>query len=573
MKKIVFFSFIVLVSLLGNAQPPMNCYRIYLHDKADSPYSIQRPQDFLSDRAIAKRERFNIAITEEDFPVNPAYLQAIRAADDSVLVLATSRWFNTVVVRCPNAAALTTIGELAFVDSILPVGLLTDLSEQSDTPVIDVVGEVYEPRTDTLQYGKGLPQIAVHNGHLLHNEGFRGDGMLITMLDGGWLSFDRNPYFANLYENGQIWGTYNFVPGRDDVYWKNTHGTACASIILSNINTGTQSGPVQFVGTAPNANMIFIRTEYEDNEQLMEEDFWVAGAEIADSVGSDVLTASLGYTYFDVPETASDINTLDGQSSLASRAATIAAHKGIVVCIAAGNEGSHDWHRISRPADAEDVLAVGAVGIDSLPASFTGVGPSFDGRVKPDVASVGFQTEVVLAQLNTTIDSITFEQFHSIYSLIYPGNGTSFATPCLAGLAACLWQALPQYNSLEIMQIIREAGHIYNSPDTLMGYGIPDFYRAYLENRDTTISISENQLLNDINVYPNPCHNQFNIHNLTKASKDITVFDMSGKIILTKTIPQESNEVISTENWSNGLYLLLSKSGKGWTEAIKIIRQ
>lgn len=565
MKKLSLFLLFATCLLLGKAQ--VNCYRIYLHDKANTPYSINNPQDFLSDRAIAKRARFDIRITEEDLPVNPAYVQAIRQTGDSVLVMATSRWFNTVVVRCPEMTALSAIGQLDFVDSLVPVGYLADISEQSDTIDIDIPGDVLEPTTDSLQYGVAFPQIAIHNGHLLHNEGYKGDGMLIAMLDAGWLSFNRSEYFANLYENNQILGTYNFVPGQSDIYSGNSHGTSCASVIFSNINmiSALDNLPLNFVGTAPNANAVFIRTEISENEQLMEEDFWVAGAELADSLGTDVLTASLGYTLFDNSDTTIEYSSLDGHTSLASSAATLAAHKGMVVCVAAGNEGDAAWHRISRPADAEDILAVGAVGVDSIPATFSGVGPSFDGRVKPDVASVGSQCQAV------NVLTLPLPSGDLLFTYIDPIDGTSAATPCLAGLAACLWQALPQYSSLEIMQMIREAGHIFSAPDTVMGYGIPDFYRVYLENRDTTVSILGSQLSGDISVYPNPCHDQFSIRNSATDTKDIVVFDMSGKVVYNKTISQEA--VVNTEKWANGLYLLLVKGTNGWSEAIKVLRQ
>lgn len=568
MKKLSFLILCIMVCLLGQAQTPVNCYRIYLHDKADSPYSISRPQEFLSDRAIAKRTRFNIAVTEEDLPVNPDYLQAIRQVDDSILVLGTSRWFNTAIVRCPDSTVLPDILDLTFVDSIIPVGYFASITEQSETPPIDIPGEVYEPTTDTLQYGVGLPQIAIHNGHLLHNEGYKGDGMLITMLDVGWMGFDRIEYFSNLYDNGQILGTYNLVPGQSDVYWGAGHGTSCASIILSNINMldAVTHEPLNFVGTAPNANMVFIRTEIYESEQLIEEDFWVCGAEIADSIGSDVISASLGYYQFTTPDITLDHSSLDGHTSIASLAATKAAHKGIVVCVAAGNEGSRDWHRILRPSDAEDILTVGAVGIDSIPANFTSVGPSYDGRVKPDVASVGYQCESVNVLLLPLPDG------DLIFSYIEPVNGTSAATPCLAGLAACLWQALPQYSSLEIMQIVREAGHQYNTPDTLIGHGIPDFYRAYLEHIDTT-GIQEIQLERNLTVYPNPCHNQCFLRNASVEAKEFIIVDMTGKIVFNGMIAPESEESINISSWSKGLYLLLSKRGKSWSEAIKIIRQ
>ena len=163
-------------------------------------------------------------------------------------------------------------------------------------------------------------------GLLLLADGYHGEGMLIAMLDAGWIGFDCCPMFANLYENGQIWGTYNFIPGMDNVYTNHGHGTSCASIILSSIYGDNDT----LVGTAPAANMVFIRTEDPLSEQLIEEDFWVAGAELADSLGADVITASLGYTQFDDTTFVFDYSSCDGHTSVASLAATKAAHKGMV---------------------------------------------------------------------------------------------------------------------------------------------------------------------------------------------------------------------------------------------------
>ena len=560
MKKFILILIAALFVVTATAQTEVNCYRVYLHDKANPPYSIDQPEQFLSQRCLDKRARYNIPVIEEDLPVHPAYLHEIGQASPQLRVLAVSRWLNTVVVCCPDTICMGYVRNLPFVDSVKAVGYY-DLSDLPTSPEYGITSDINQ-ESDTTIYGKGYGQIALHNGHLLHAEGFHGEGMLIAMLDAGWLGFDSSPLLSNLYENGQIWGTYNFVPGMDNVYAFHGHGTACASIILSSIYATYDT----LVGTAPAANMVFIRTEDPLTEQLLEEDFWVAGAELADSLGADVITASLGYTQFDDSTFVFDYSSCDGHTSVASLAATKAAHKAMVVCVAAGNEGANPWHKLSRPGDAEDILCVGAINVDSIPASFTGCGPSYDGRVKPDVASCGWDTYMVNAY--TYVDQ---DDNDMIYTYIAPGSGTSCATPNLAGLATCLWQALPQLTSLEVMQIIREAAHQYNAPDTLMGYGIPNIYQAWLDHR--TDAVHELSVAHYIG-YPNPCSDQLLISNPLCREVSLTIFDLSGRVVYAeKGFSAESLKRISTGNWPSGIYLVRVQERAGGSELLKIVRQ
>ena len=563
MKKLFLFLAAFLIGGVAYTQN-VNCYRVYLHDKVNTPYSIDRPEAFLSQRCLDKRARYSIPVTEEDLPLNPAYLHEIGQASPQLRVLAVSRWLNTAIVCCPDTVRMGYVRNLPFVDSVKAVGYY-DLSNLPTSPEYGITSES-NLGSDTTIYGKGYGQIALHNGHLLHAEGFHGEGMLIAMLDAGWLGFDSSPLLSNLYENGQIWGTYNFVPGMDNVYTFHGHGTACASIILSSI----YSAPDTLVGTAPAANMVFIRTEDPLTEQPLEEDFWVSGAELADSLGADVITASLGYTLFDDSTFVFDYSSCNGRTSVASVAATKAAHKGIVVCSAAGNEGAKSWHKLNRPSDAEDILCVGAVNVDSIPAPFTGCGPSYDGRVKPDVASCGWDTYMVNVSTYVDMDSSDM-----MYTYIAPGSGTSCATPTLAGLAACLWQALPELTSLEIMQLIREAGHQYATPDTLMGYGIPDFYRIFLENYvadDTTALHEMLGIQQALSAYPNPAGEQLTIRNSSDQSHTIYIYDLSGRLRVEAVVAGGEERVFNTSEWAGGIYILQAEGVKGERQTIKIIR-
>ena len=559
MKKISIIFWLVIFSLSIFSQSNANCFRIYLTDKNNSPYSIGNPSDFLSERAIHKRERFNITITTEDLPVNSSYILQIKNLSDSIQVLSQSKWANTVTIYCPDTTYLPAIRNLSFVSSVLPVanyGLfsgqpfrLTAVPENHSSSILQVLDS-----TIAFDYGNAYNQIAIHNGQYLHSNGFQGDSMLIAVLDAGFNNFDSISYFQPLYANGQIWGTRDLIPGMNNVYEGHYHGTCVTSIMATEYEGN-------IVGTAPHANYFLIRSENPWSEEPIEEDFWAQAAEIADSIGADVINSSLGYTDFvDFPEAVWTYAQSDGISSIASLAATKAGEKGIIVCASAGNEAENAWHYIGRPADAINILAVGAVDADSLYAPFSSVGPSYDGRIKPDITSLGWNTFVVFSQ-----DYLDF------------GSGTSFASPVIAGLSACLWQALPQKSASDIMQIIRESGHLHNNPDEYMGYGIPDFYQAYLDNQDTIPVIDTNSInqytMKDFNiiVFPNPCRETFKISNYTLEIESIELFDISGRMVKQIYPSNEYFITVNVDGLKSGIYFgkVKMKNGNGHFKIIK----
>lgn len=491
-----------------NAQDLPTCYRISLTDKVESPFSLDNPLEYLSERALAKRERFNIPITEQDLPINPQYVQQIRQIDPRIYPLCHSKWMNTVTIYCPDSTKLSLIQQLPFVSEILPVANynISIMTAEPAEPLSLAPSMVSLRNRDSivpLDYGYGYEQIAIHNGQLLHNLGFRGDSMLIVVLDGGWDGVDTSAFFSPLFQNGQVWGTRDLIPWRNNVYEGHPHGT---------IVTSTMAGQQEtvLVGTAPNANYFFIRTEETEREELIEEDFWAQGAEIADSLGADVINSSLGYTLFaDFPECTYTYAQTDGVTSIASRAATILAQKGVVVCVSAGNDGMNAWHYIGHPADAIDILTVGAADIYGNVASFSSRGPSVDGRVKPDITSVGVSTVCMYPD-----------------DYLGTANGTSLAGPVAAGLCACLWQALPEASSTQIMQYIRESSSCYNNPNDSLGYGIPDFYVAYTQH----VGI-DNHPVATVEAFPNPCTNYIQIANIAADARKIEIYANDGKMV------------------------------------------
>ena len=413
---LILFVFGLVVSLFGQ-NPSPTCYRVYLSDKNNSPYSISNPSAYLSQRAIDKRMRFNISVTEQDLPVNPQYKQQILALDSQMQPLAVSKWMNTFTVYCPDSTVVPQILVLPFVDSILAVAnydLQTPTETQSLEPQHPMVYSFNSEAKNESDYGEGFVQIAMHNGHLLHEEGFRGEGMLIVVIDTDFGIIDQLSYYQELVSSNRFLGKYSLVP---NCFGEVGHGGSVTSVMAVN-KVGSM------IGTAPAASYAFIQSENPDSEELIEEDFWANAAEIADSIGADVVNSSLGYCNFrDFPQANYPYTELDGQHSVASRCATILGEKGVVVCVSAGNSGSFSWYYIGHPADAVDILSVGGCSPDSIHCLFSSHGYTADGRVKPDVTAMG--------------------EYVTTYGFLPNGSegpwssdGTSYAAPIISGLCA-----------------------------------------------------------------------------------------------------------------------------------------
>ena len=514
------------------AQEP-TCYRIYLSDKNNSPYSIENPSEYLSQRAIDKRARFNIPVTEQDLPVNPQYKQQILALHSQMRQLSVSKWMNTFTVYCPDSTVMPQILNLPFVDSIKAVGsyVLHDIPVfQNPENPIPMVHSTPSFAKDTIDYGEGLAQIALLNGVPLHEEGFHGEGMLIAVIDGGFFGIEATSFYQDMVNDGRFYGHYSLMPDFVDTLengWSEVHGTIVTSAIAAN-NNG------EFVGTAPAASYALIHTEWVSTEELVEEDFWANGAEIADSLGADVINSSLGYrTFPDFPQADISYVNMDGVNSIASQCATILGQKGVIVCVAAGNDGNNDYYHVGRPGDAFDVLCVGACTSDSIIAGFSSHGPSYDGRVKPDITSQGVATTCYYP-----------------YDMLSTADGTSLATPVAAGMCACLWQALPGYTSTQMMQMIRESGHLYNNPDTEYGYGIPNFYQVYASH----VGINNYNPLR-LNVYPNPATDKLYFTNHDGDFQSINIYNAAGQLVLQHTVNGNPLIEINVTSLPKGFYV------------------
>jgi serine protease AprX len=463
-------SIFVIVSALfinSTSQAQFSRYIIQLKNKTGSPFSISNPLQFLSQRAIDRRTRYNIPIDENDLPVNHAYLDSIAMAGN-VTVLNVSKWFNQVCIKTTDAAALAKINAFSFVIKASPVAArpapltLVPVNKQlnADMPV-PLNPSLQKPAnpagSNYYNYGNAYQQIHLHNTDFLHNRGFRGNGLQMAITDAGFLNYNTLPTFDSVRNNNQILGTWDFAANKESVSEEYVHGMKCFSTIAANI-------PGKFVGSAPAASFYLYRTEDVASEYPVEEQNWVAAAERADSIGVDIISVSLGYYYFDNSSFNYSYADMDGNTTLIARGVNMASQKGMMMVTAAGNEGNNAWHYISTPGDSEKALTVGAVNIYQQPASFSSYGPASDGQIKPDVAAVGANA-VVANEINGQPEY---------------GNGTSYASPIMAGITACLWQAFPEVDNSTLINVLHQSSDRSNNPDNRTGYGIPDVKKAFV---------------------------------------------------------------------------------------------
>lgn len=421
-------------------------FRVYLKDKGNQIYHIHQPEAFLSEAALARRNQQHIPISESDLPISAAYKQQL--TNSGCTLITESRWLSTVVVEYPDSSMVENLKQIAFVDSVCWVWKGKHIPWQDPTST-----EALSTDAETLRnpYGYAQKQIRMMKGDKLHKQGFKGEGMRIAVIDAGFTDVNRIEAFASTH----IAGTRNMVYPGETVYASDEHGTKVLSCLAANL-------PGIMIGTAPEATYWLIKSEDSHGESPIEQDYWAAAVEYADSVGAYIITSSLGYFDFDEPATDYTHDDLTGKTAFISQAAQIAAEKGLLVFSSAGNEGNTRWEKITVPADTPDILTVGAVTEKRERSGFSSIGPTADGRIKPDVAAMGTNCYVIEPG-----------------GFIRQANGTSFATPILAGLGACLWQALPHLNAAEIRVLIKQYASQAKQPDNQLGYGIPNIYKSY----------------------------------------------------------------------------------------------
>ncbi|CAN5451771.1 S8 family serine peptidase [soil metagenome] len=532
---------IILISLCSLTSYSQTRYVVRFTDKNNSPFSVSSPLGFLSQRAIDRRTKQGISIDQNDLPVNPSYIQSVQ--NTGATILNVTKWLNAIVVDAPTPTILAAINALPFVQNAVNVGrikihsTIKDKFTEENALPLNLNGNE-SARTSLLSYGSAFTQTAMIGLTDLHDLGYTGQGMIIAVIDAGFFDANNMTCFDSLFLQNRIISTYDFVDHEADVYDDNYHGAAVLSCMAANV-------PGDFIGTAPDASYILLRSEDANSELIIEEYNWAVAAEYADSAGADVINSSLGYYTFDDPTQNMSYQDMNGNTAPSTIAADLAVKKGMMVVVSAGNEGSSNWNYIGTPADADSVLAIGAVNDLGQYASFSSNGPTADGRVKPDVSAQGANT-----WLYTPFSSNAVTQ----------ANGTSFSSPIMAGASACLWQAWSQMNCVEVMNAIRRSASQFNNPDTLLGFGIPNFSLANSLLSLSEFNIPENAV---IHIFPNPWTGNDPAHVLfySDSSQDITLTltDLAGRIIKSQKQPVNGaawNDLELNTVVSSGLYLV-----------------
>lgn len=557
--KQIFIIFFLFSCVIVRAQEMDTTYKyvVFFKDKNHSSYTLDHPEEFLSEKAINRRAAQGIPLMYNDLPVSGAYIDSILSL--GVTYLNRSKWMNFMTFQTTDTLVLNRVRHFPFVSNLRQAAKLIRFIKKNvntsyhitDSGIINdrlsgngysMVQKKNQMDYPVFNYGKSFDQVHMLGGDVLHSQGYSGEGVIIAVLDAGFYKVNQLRAFDSLWINQQILAVKDFVEPWEDVFTKSTHGEMVLSIIAGNL-------PGQLLGTAPKASFFLLRSEDAGSETLTEEYNWVAAAEFADSAGADIISSSLGYTTFDDSSQNHTYATMNGATSVATHGARTAAGKGILVVNSAGNSGDKPWRYIGAPADADSILACGAVGFDRDYAPFSSLGPTSDGRIKPDVSAMGYGTYV--ASPNGGITS---------------GSGTSFSAPLISGMCACLWQANPQLSNIELIHIIKKSCDRFTSPDNYYGYGIPNFSVANLIAKNADIyDITEDDKMN---VFPNPFYN--NVYIMFKSSRTsvaiVELFNVNGERIYYNEReimnPGYNSFVIDRlDHLSDGLYFIRLTSG------------
>lgn len=495
---------------------------VYFADKPNASTFLANPLTMLSQRALDRRIAQNISLDNTDVPIYQPYIDQVDAFL-GITVMAKSKWLNAVHVRGTQIDIQALSTEFSFVSSIdfANHNLNTRLIKSNEAKIKKVNKEL-ETLVD-YNYGNSANQVEMLNGHLLHQQDYTGQGKIIAVLDSGFIGVDTAAPFQNLVTNNQILGGYNFPDRNDNYFSRHNHGTSVLSCMGGYVDG-------QLVGTAPDAKYYLFITEDINEENPVEESYWVEAVELADSLGVDVINSSLGYFEYDNPSYSYSYNDMNGTTAFASRGADMAFSKGMMVVISAGNSGSSSNPHIGVPAEAINVLAIGAVDNNENYVSFSSIGPSFDGRIKPDICAKGFMTTVSNTSGN-----------------IVNSSGTSFSSPVMAGMVAAFWSAVPSLTNIQVKKFIIESADLYANPTSQKGYGVPDFQLA-LTNALNSIKTTIKEPL----IFPNPTNESFNIvSEITNGS--LLIFNNIGQLVKEENITQKIQQ-FNIESFNSGIY-------------------
>lgn len=547
--RLVLCGVMIISAFLVNAQTPQYAYRIGFKDKQGAP-DLSNPLSLFSQRALDRRSTQGISLDSTDRPVSPVYINDVFTVIGGKLHV-TSRWLNQIVVLVTDTSNIAAVRSKPFVAYAEYVGYFgSGLYKQTaggDT------GTMQKTTGSSAYYGTAYDQTKLVNGDYLHDRGYKGKGKLIAVMDEGFTGVNTGPVFDSLMKSGRLVDKRNFVYNNTDVFTSFNHGTGCLSTIAGNI-------PGTYVGSAPEADIALYVTEYAYGDMPIEMDNMLAAAERADSIGADVISASVGYNTFSSPFKSLIYADLDGKTTVAAKAANMATSKGILFVITAGNEGGGSWNYVLTPGDADSAITIGGATLYKSAVSSSGNGPNAAGRIKPDVCMLGSNVSVMFTSTTPS----------------YLG-GTSYATPQLAGWAACLIQATStNATPYRIRNAIVKSGHLYATPNAQMGYGVPDFGIAHnlLNVKDTP----EEQLTatNWVMATPNPTKDVVTIRLLMQQTSiaTITLIDANGRLISKNQYSFNAGKQSIQLNMSAsaGMYLLKVNANER-QKTIRLVKQ
>lgn len=496
---------------------------VHLTDKPNEATALANPISILTQKAIDRKQSHGIAIDARDVPVHEAYISDLKT-QTGITVLAKSKWFNAVHVR-GSEVDISALNTLPYVETIDFANNSLDVSSRSSH---SQVNSDIEDETVDFTYGNTQNQVEMINADNLHVDDFTGEGITIAVMDSGFPNVNTMAAFQRLRDNGDILGGYDFVTRNADVYANtaSSHGTRVLSTMAGFIQD-------QFVGTAPDASYYLFLTEDATSENPVEESYWVEAAERADSLGVDMINTSLGYRVFDNPNYDYTPADMDGQTTYITKGASIAAEKGILVVVSAGNSGATAWQTVGAPADSPEVLSVGGVDENGEYVSFSSQGGAAQiGYQKPDVVARGGLAFVVDEN-----------------NAIVQNNGTSFSAPILCGGIASLWQSIPDATSIEVMDFVRQSASQFTMPDDMLGFGIPDLALA------RSLGLGETSIEN-ISIYPNPVKDNLYVELPTQlVNSEVSIYNQLGQKVL-QTVLNTNSEAIYVESLEAGFYVL-----------------
>jgi len=496
---------------------------VYFNDKPNAQQYLDNPLMMLSQRALDRRAAQGIALEENDAPIEQSYIDQV-AASSGIEIKAKSKWLNCLHIRgvIADIQALTNfsfVNHIYFADNSLNAKNFHPINNKPLNKNLNVQA--------TFNYGNSSNQIQMINAQYLHENNNTGSGKIIAVLDGGFTAVNTIIPFNRMFNHNLYLGGYNYVAGNNDIFSTHFHGTMTLSCMAAYVDG-------QLIGTAPDAQYYLYITEDVTSENPVEESYWVEAAEEADKQGVDIISTSLGYFTYDNPNYSHTYSEMTGYSAFASQGANIAFSKGIIVVASAGNSGGSTNPYIGVPAEATNVLAVGAVQYDRTYANFSSIGPSFDGRIKPDVMAKGLD-----ATVSDTLGSII------------TASGTSFSCPIIAGAIASFWSAFPNLTNQQVIDFVKQSSDRYSSPNNEYGYGIPDFQLAY----NSVLLSTNNNVKNNFLIYPNPFKENISVScSMELKNYKFILMNSLGQIVMEKTIMNSFENDLFLNNLSKGIY-------------------